>query len=186
MKKVAVALLVLCLLFTSTAFAVEGDAISLCGYHGDNTSQYRTTGHDPGVDIVSLNANLRDVAVRFTTEVPFTNIHILGCTCGQASGGTFDVAVYVWNTDYVTTIYAGAPVAVVTGVIVTDNATCNAFTDNLPAGEYLAVFFNPSELNSSVGFWQLSGKNPCDYAEYYRNGVLFEGGELEVQLIEGK
>lgn len=184
MKKIIVALLALCMLF-STALAVEGDAISLCGYHGDESSQYRTVAHDAGVDIVSLNSSVRDIAVKFTTEVPFTNIQILGCTCGQPSGSTFDLAVYVWDTDYNTTLYAGAPVAVVKGVIVTDNGTCNAFTDNLPAGTYLAVMYNPSADDNSVGFWQLSIGNPCDYAEYYKGGKLVEGAELEVQLIEG-
>lgn len=75
---------------------------------------------------------MRDIAVKFTTEVPFTNIQVLGCTCGNPSGSTFDRAVYVWDTDYNTTLYADAPVAVVKGVVVTDNGTCNAFTDNLP------------------------------------------------------
>lgn len=186
MKKFIVMLLALCMLLSTTALAAEGDAISLCGYHGDTSSQYRTVAHDPGKDIISLNAGaIRDVAVKFTTDKPFTNFQVLGCTCGQPSGSTFDLAIYVWDTDYNTTLYAGAPVAVVKGVIVTDNGTCNAFTDNLPAGTYLAVLYNPSVSNSSVGFWQLSIGNPCDYAEYYKNGQLVEGAELEAQLIEG-
>ena len=186
MKKIIVTLLALCMLFSVSALAVEGDAISLCGYHGDTSSQYRTVAHDPGKDIVSLNmGGIRDVAVKFTVDVPFTNFQVLGCTCGQPSGSTFDVALYVWDTDYNTTLYAGAPVAVAKGVIVTDNGTCNAFLDNQPAGTYLAVLYNPSVSNSSVGFWQLSIGNSCDYAEYYKNGILVEGAELEVQLIEG-
>lgn len=38
MKKIIVALLALCMML-SAALAVEGDAISLCGYHDDTTSQ---------------------------------------------------------------------------------------------------------------------------------------------------
>lgn len=123
-------------------------------YSANREEMHVWSGDAQGPIDLSTNG---DFGVRFVAAGPFTDMQVSCCTWSQQNGdGVMTVSMYVWDTDYATTMRS-QPVSQRVDMSYSDNSWPSLLNPDqgsvYPAGEYLVIM---KSTKASSGVWSAS------------------------------